>query len=360
MPLTLAVYITGHGYGHATRTIEILTAVRRRLPSVRIHLCTTVPKAIIERRLAGPFSLRSVALDVGAAERNTLDVDEDRTLAWWQDLMARREELLRQETEFLSRNRVDAILFDIPPLAAELAARSGVPAFALGSFGWDEIYEAYAPTRPAFHTAAKEIRGWYGKTAMLLQMRLGTPMAAFPERIRIPAVGRRSNAVRERVREELGLRRDEPAVLVALRDRFVRDPENLGAGSGLRLILPGAPRPAATPHTLSPGPAWEHRFADLIVASDAVLSKAGYGILAECLANRRPLLHFRRRNFSEWSALVEEMDRLMPHALLEPEAVSGDTLREAFEATRQGTFHPIPMNGAEVAADHLVALLPRR
>ena len=99
----------------------------------------------------------------------------------------------------------------------------------------------------------------------------------------------------------------------------------------------------------------------MLVASDAVLSKAGYGILAECLANRRPLLHFRRQNFCEWPALLDEMNALMPHWLLETASFSGAELRRGLDyCLANPDFRPIPMNGAAVAADLLTAFLLAR
>lgn len=357
-PKHLTVYITGHGYGHATRTVEVLAEVRRRLPGLRLSIRTTVAPEILRRRFAESFEYARVALDVGAAERNTLDVDEGRTLAAWQSLWARREEILAREVDFLRREGADAVLFDIPPLAAEAAARAGIPSIACSSFSWDEIYKPYAVARPAFWPIIREIEAMYRRTTLLLQLRLGTAMPAFPRRIQVPAVGRRSNAVRDQVRAELGIRKDERVVLVALRDRYVSDPERLGRDAGVCLLLPGASRPIRTEHTLAPGPAWEPRFADMMVASDAVLSKAGYGILAECLANRRPLLHFRRRNFAEWPALLAEMDRLMPHRLLEPDSFDGTTLAHALDACLSGPeFRPVAINGASVSARHITAFL---
>jgi L-arabinokinase len=65
------------------------------------------------------------------------------------------------------------------------------------------------------------------------------------------------------------------------------------------------------------------RYEDLVRAADVVVTKPGYGIIAECLANDTPILYTDRGHFAEYDVLVEAMPkyvrcRFMPrHDLLE-------------------------------------------
>ena len=53
--MNLAVYVTGHGYGHLTRTCEVLRSLRAAAPGVRQHLRAPFPaKKIIEAPRAAP------------------------------------------------------------------------------------------------------------------------------------------------------------------------------------------------------------------------------------------------------------------------------------------------------------------
>ena len=56
-------------------------------------------------------------------------------------------------------------------------------------------------------------------------------------------------------------------------------------------------------------PRHDLRFPDLVSASDAVLSKPGYGIVAECYANRTPLFYVNRPDFRECHVLISWMKK---------------------------------------------------
>jgi L-arabinokinase len=46
-------------------------------------------------------------------------------------------------------------------------------------------------------------------------------------------------------------------------------------------------------------------FADMIASMDAVVSKPGFGILSDCIANRKPLIYADRSDFREYAILVD-------------------------------------------------------
>ena len=52
------------------------------------------------------------------------------------------------------------------------------------------------------------------------------------------------------------------------------------------------------------------RYEDLVRAADVVVTKPGYGIIAECLANDAAILYTDRGHFAEYDVLVEAMPRV--------------------------------------------------
>jgi L-arabinokinase len=58
------------------------------------------------------------------------------------------------------------------------------------------------------------------------------------------------------------------------------------------------------------------RYEDLVRAVDVVVSKPGYGIIAECLANGTALLYTSRGHFVEYDVLVREMPRVLRTAFI--------------------------------------------
>ena len=53
----VAAYITGHGFGHATRMAAILGAMAGRVPGLRLSLISTAPEWVFRLNLAAPFDV---------------------------------------------------------------------------------------------------------------------------------------------------------------------------------------------------------------------------------------------------------------------------------------------------------------
>jgi predicted glycosyltransferase len=65
--------------------------------------------------------------------------------------------------------------------------------------------------------------------------------------------------------------------------------------------------PAAHPANVRALDRRDWPFADTAASVDAVISKAGYGTVTECIANDVPLIYVPRRAFAEYDALVAGM-----------------------------------------------------
>ena len=60
------------------------------------------------------------------------------------------------------------------------------------------------------------------------------------------------------------------------------------------------------------------RYEDLVRAVDVVISKPGYGIISECVANDTALLYTSRGDFIEYDVFVAEMPRVLQSRLHRP------------------------------------------
>ena len=100
------------------------------------------------------------------------------------------------------------------------------------------------------------------------------------------------------------------------------------------------------------------RYADVAASVDAVVSKAGYGTLTECIANGIPLIYLPRYGFCEHEALVVGMNawgggiEISESAFLAGEWEAA--LRSALAARPDSGVFAI--NGADVIASKLVEL----
>ena len=73
-PLTIVYYVSGHGFGHATRVVE----VTRHLIAAghTVHVVTGAPHSIWTAEIDSPrLHFRKVLLDSGAVQSDALTVD---------------------------------------------------------------------------------------------------------------------------------------------------------------------------------------------------------------------------------------------------------------------------------------------
>ena len=78
------------------------------------------------------------------------------------------------------------------------------------------------------------------------------------------------------------------------------------------------------------------RYEDLVAAVDVVVTKPGYGIISECVANDTALLYTSRGDFVEYDVLVREMPRVLRCAFIDQRRAARRPLaRRARRAARR-------------------------
>jgi hypothetical protein len=366
----IVFYVSGHGLGHATRTIELIATIHREYPDLPIIVRTAAPTWIFEaaneravlrrggrsviapkrsaRRRTGPrLSVEFHDVDTGVIETNGLDPDEDETARtaarFYRDFDRRADD----EAAYLKRVAARVVVSDIPPLAFAASARAGIPSIALSNFTWDWIYSDY----PAFERGApnviRRIRDAYqlASRALRLPMHGGfEPMAAVVRDI--PFIARKSRHSRPEVRTRLGVASDKPVVLISFAGRDLGLPVERIASSGSLTLLQFA---RDAPKGLS--------YEDVVAAADIVLSKPGYGIISDCIANRAALLYTSRGRFIEYDVLVAEMPRYLRCQLITREELLSGRWQTAIDRLlcQPGPPAAPPMDGAVIASEEILA-----
>ena len=101
------------------------------------------------------------------------------------------------------------------------------------------------------------------------------------------------------------------------------------------------------------------RYEDLVGTCDAVMTKPGYGIVAECIANGTPMIYTSRGRFAEYPCLVEAIQARLPHAFISNEDLRAGRWNTALDAVlAQPRRAPdVDVNGAATAADALLEFI---
>jgi L-arabinokinase len=161
----------------------------------------------------------------------------------------------------------------------------------------------------------------------------------------IPFIARRSERDRLETRRTLGLAPGRPAVLPSFGAYGVTLPVDLLARSR-RFALIDPDRP------LRDG----FHYEDLVAAADIVVSKPGYGIVSECVANGTALLYTSRGRFAEYDVFVAEMPRVLRCRYLSQQDLLAGRWDDAVDALVEQAAPPEQprVDGASVAAEFIV------
>ena len=349
-PLVVVVfYISGHGFGHASRDIEIIRELRLRRPDARVIVRTSVPRWLFAPIAGAVVEIQALETDTGLVQLDSRRVDEEESARQASRFFARFDHRVATEAELIRGLRADVVVGDIPPLAHAAAERAGVPSVALANFTWDWIYGIY----PAFEHIAPDaipaMRRAYASATLALRLPLHggfEPMAAVVRDI--PFIARRSTRDPADTRRLLGLADDRPIVLPSFGSYGVDLPmETLRRSSRFTLIECVREPPAGL------------LYQDLVAAADVVVSKPGYGIVSECVANGAALLYTSRGRFREYDLFVEEMPRILRCRYLSQDDLFAGDWADPIDAllAQSAPLERPAVNGAEAAAEAIINLV---
>jgi L-arabinokinase len=365
-------YISGHGFGHASREIEIINALRDRCPDVPVIVRTGARRWIFDLTLRAPVDFQPAECDTGVVQIDSLRLDEAETVgraaAFYADFDAR----VAAERDLLKTIYPALVIGDVPPLAFAAADAAGIPSVAIANFTWDWIYQGYEPERFGAPGLVALIRDACARAGLFLRLPMwgGFDMAP-PEATRdLPLVARRSTRDPTDTRKALGLPRDRTLVLLSF------------GGHGLKGLSPAAFDTfgdefvaVITGHLEMSEAARQSRrgvvefdeqglydggwrYEDLVAAVDVVATKPGYGIIAECAAHQTALLYTSRGHFVEYEVLVQEMPRYVRSQFIPQDALFAGEWRPYLEGLlSQDRPEPADVTGAAAAADLIVERL---
>jgi L-arabinokinase len=353
--VTIVFYISGHGFGHASRSIELLNTIAARRPGARIIVRTSVPAWLFRATAPAQIELGTLETDVGVVQIDSLNVDEGETARRAAAFYGSFDRRVDEEAALLDAARATVVVGDIPPLAFAAAARARVPSVAVGNFTWDWIYGGYE----AFRSGAGGVHGAEGVIATMqaaysaatralrLPLHGGfDSMAAVTTDI--PFIARRSRLDPAETRARLGIASDRPFVLASFSAADLDLPYGaIAEAEHLTVLAPEREPPASL------------TYADLVAAADVVLSKPGYGIVSECVANGTALLYTSRGRFIEYDVFVAEMPRVLRCRYLAREDFLSGRWGAAVRALLGQTPPPTQprVDGAHVAASEILELV---
>jgi L-arabinokinase len=352
----IAYYITAHGYGHGTRSCDILNALRAADPDIPIIVKTDLPVDFMGSRLSNDISLCQGAFDVGLIQKDSIHVDLDASIQEIEQLYARETELIAQERIFMQEENIGVVVADIPAIPLAAAQQAGLSNIGCANFGWDWIYSDFIDHDPRWKIYVDKFRKVYKKTDLLLRQPFAEPMAAFPNQIDLPLLANPGTARRELIADKTGADPTKTWVLLSFTTLNLTEDalQNFAQLKQYELFsVEPLEWPESTVRSISRS---DVSFADILASSDAVVTKPGFGIVSECIANNKPIIYSERENFKEYPVLVSAIKRFCRQAFIPNTELYAGKLERALKAIERAPEAPekIKSGGAEQAAYHIL------
>jgi UDP:flavonoid glycosyltransferase YjiC (YdhE family) len=350
---TIVFYISGHGFGHASRVIEVINALLAQRPALHVIVKTTAAKWLFDLTVkiphAGRFDYELVECDTGIVQIDSLRLDEHASVQRALAFMSTFDARVDREAASLRQIGAALVVADMPALGIAAGARAGVPAAALGNFTWDWAYSAYPGSQPLVDA----IGAAYSQADVALRLPMWGGFGAFTRVIDLPFVARHSMRDPRETRQALGLPTDKRLVLPSFGGHGLEGLQRaVNALDGYHVLFEFDEQKLY---------ADGFRYEDLVRAADVVITKPGYGIIAECLANDTALLYTDRGNFIEYDVLVANMPRFLRTRFISHDDLFAGRWQEHLDTLLEQPPPPLTpaTNGAEVAAQLLLEMISR-
>ena len=356
---TIAYYISAHGYGHGVRSCAIIRAINRLYPHFHVDVVTGLPAGILSNLISRKQnSVRDRSFDIGMVQKDSIRVDVSSTLGRLEQLYSKGDDLIAGEVSYLKEKNIALTVVDIPALPLEAAAIAGVPRVAVGNFGWDWIYSSFLDQDARWKPFVDRISNAYAKADLLLRLPFSEDMSAFPEIEDIPLVASPGTSRREEISKRLNCDAGKKWILISF-TTLDWSAEALDSVEDIKEYEFITVHPLywdrsnihAVPGEMMP-------FADIVASVDAVLSKPGFGILSECIVNRKPLIYSDRSDFAEYSILEPSIKKYLKNIHIPVNTLYSGDLKPSLDRIwdQPEALAVIPHGGDVIAAQRIAQM----
>jgi hypothetical protein len=359
--LTVAYFVTSHGFGHAARSAAVMEALGRRDRRIGFEIFTTVPPWFFSQSLSVQHTIRQVESDVGLVQIDPVREDLPATVAKLEVFWAQLDDQVRMLVGGWGSNPPPLVVSDISPLGLAVAARLGMPSVLIENFTWEWIYDAYREETPDLLPFGESYAELAAKADFHIQCEPACQPVSAAEHVR--PISRRRQANKQETRRGLGLRDDDQRPLVLL---------TMGGmgwgGRAARLVsrcvvvtLGGVEQLSHEEDVIRLPDRSPVYPPDLISTADAVIGKLGYSTVAECYGAGTRFGYVCRPSFPESPVLEEFVCRNLPSLRFgQGDLEAGNWTQRISRLLSLPRAAEQPLDGAEDVADLLHGLLQPR
>jgi len=297
----LLIAITGHGFGHAAQTAPVIDALRVRRPDLQISVRSDLPAGRIQQFFPGAAASKPTA-DFGMPMTSAIDVDVPAAERAFVALHERLGETVAAEAAALAGLAPELVLANVGYVTIAAAARAGIPAVGFCSLNWLGILRGYDDGWAEGLRIEAEMAACYRQATRFIRPTPSMPMVDF-DTVQVGPVARRGTNRRDALAARMGLKYADRIVLVSLGGIDTRlSLQRWPVVPRVRYVVAGLPTPPRLDMIALERTGLSHL--DCLASCDAVVTKPGYGTVAEAGCHNTPTLFVARGIWPEEPYLI--------------------------------------------------------
>jgi hypothetical protein len=343
----LCFYVNGHGFGHATRAQAAIEALLRD-PAISVEVRTTASARAFSGLDRSRCELIRCGLEPGVVQRDSFDHDLAATARAWRGFIEAAPGFIEAQREQLLARNVSLVLSDVSAIACAIA--DGIcPSIVVGNFTWDWILEPYVAHHPTLAAIVAQLTRWYARATHYARLPLSHDAPMFGRQTHVDMLARKTRLGPAIVRQRLGLSPRDCVVLLSF-GGFGANDLSVRPAANQRRIRCIWENDANEPPGLLSISGSQPPYTDILAAADVVVSKPGYSIIAECVAQQKPLVWVPRGSFREAGILERFLRMHWTSHCIRREDLSTDAWLEVAKRLAKRPTPILSVNGANQIA----------
>ncbi len=353
--ISIAFFVTPHGFGHAARASAVMNAILERLPNVSFHIFSRVPSWFFEDSHVRSFEVYDTLTDIGMVQKSPLEHDLDETLEKLNAFIPFEKNKIDALSQTILKKGCRLVICDISPLGIAVAKKAGIPSVLIENFTWDWIYEYFLGDKNEFEFFIRYLKNVFESAD--IHIRAKPSCQTLPAELSVNPIARKVRSHPLAVREKLQIPENKNVVLATMGgvagryDYF----HKLSEKKNIFFVIPGGSDAFEYRENMILTP---HRSTlyhpDMINAADAVVGKVGYSTLAEVYRSGVPYGCVLRNDFRETPFLESFVRENLSHVWIENGSfLCGDWVNCLDELVGLPRKSPAKPNGADQVAEFI-------
>lgn len=304
---SLAFYISDHGFGHASRNIPIIRYILESRNDIKIYVIIGIKQGeFVKASLSNIKNYKNVSFrfientDLGLILKdNSLDIDRERLNEEVIKYINSWDNRIKLEKRFLIDKKITLVINDIVPWIFKASKELNIKSVLISNFTWVDIYKEYLD-----EDICNDFRDCYklADKVFLYDLYMDSMKDYIDNYEEVSLVCREFNL--DKV-DSIRIKFDKPIVFVSVGRSVTLNSEidvskldyNFIVTEGINLIGDNVVYLSKETNNTQ----------DYIKASDYVITKAGWGTIAECLIGKKKIAVLSRDSVAEDRWTIEQL-----------------------------------------------------